>query len=139
MRALVVEDEAVSRKMLARMLAALGFEVDEVSNGQDGLSLFVSARSAGSPYAVVCLDIGLPCIDGHAILAELRRLEAETAGSTTGPAVVLMTTGVRDGRTVARSFMGGCQAYLPKPVTLRDLTQQLQAHVDLQSVAEVGG
>jgi signal transduction histidine kinase/CheY-like chemotaxis protein len=65
---LVVEDEPATRSMLRRILEKERCEVIEASNGREALE-----RAAGSPPALVLLDLMMPEMDGFAFLQEFRR------------------------------------------------------------------
>jgi two-component system KDP operon response regulator KdpE len=66
-RILVVDDEAQIRKFLRIALEAHGFTVSEAARGGEGL-----ARSATETPDLVVLDLGLPDIDGKAVVARIR-------------------------------------------------------------------
>lgn len=65
---LVIDDEAQIRKFLRISLASQGHKVLEAANGAEGLAQV----ALGRPDLVV-LDLGLPDMDGQAVLAELRQ------------------------------------------------------------------
>src|SRR3990167_3590988 len=64
---LVIDDEAQIRKFLRISLIAQGYKVLEAVNGSEGL-----AHAALSKPDLVVLDLGLPDMDGQAVLRELR-------------------------------------------------------------------
>lgn len=64
---LVIDDEPQIRRFLDISLRAQGYEVMLAASGRDGLAALV-AQGAD----LVVLDIGLPDIDGHEVLRELR-------------------------------------------------------------------
>jgi carbon storage regulator CsrA len=68
-RALLVEDNANERELLARFLRLGGFEVDTAGDGADALDYL---RGRGRPD-VVLLDMGLPRCDGPTTVREIRR------------------------------------------------------------------
>ena len=134
MRALVIEDEATTRTVLVGMLEQEGFSVTATPSGREGVRHFKDSVEERNYFHLVCLDIGLPDLDGHGALREMRQAEKQFDVDLAHGAVVFMTTGARDGRNVMRSFFGGCQAYLPKPVTVDALRSKLDEH-GLNSVA----
>ena len=69
-RILIVEDSAVTRKVIARTLIANGYEVFEAKNAEEALTDIV-ARNPD----LVLLDIILPDRDGYQILAEIRQIK----------------------------------------------------------------
>ena len=56
MRALIVEDEFLSRKVLRSFLMTL-FEVDIVVNGREAVEAFKLAHTEKNPYDLILMDI----------------------------------------------------------------------------------
>jgi len=103
LRALIVEDDAASRAMLKGILQNLDLEVvGEAPNGRRGLQL----ASELSP-ALVCLDIGLPDIDGGKVLSEMLASSPECK--------VIMVTGSSQRDKVRECLAGGAVGYIVKP------------------------
>ena len=72
-KVLVIEDDALVREALRRVLKQGGYEVFEAQDGDEGLSLF----SRVSPDLVIT-DIIMPNKDGLETIVELRRRSPET-------------------------------------------------------------
>lgn len=122
MRALIVEDEFLSRKVLLSFLTTI-FDVDVVVNGKEALAAFELAHEEKRPYDLILMDIMMPEIDGMEALERIRDMERElgVAGSK-----VIMTTALDDPKTVIRSFHdGGASAYIVKPVDREKLYAEL--------------
>jgi carbon storage regulator CsrA len=68
-RALLVEDNANERELLARFLRLAGLAVDTAGDGSDALDYL---RDRGRPD-VVLLDMGLPHLDGASTVRHIRR------------------------------------------------------------------
>jgi two-component system KDP operon response regulator KdpE len=66
-RVLVIDDEVQIRRFLDIGLRAEGYQVLLAASGQEGLGL-----AATQSPDVVILDIGLPDMEGHDVLRELR-------------------------------------------------------------------
>ena len=80
-RVLVVDDSAVSRKMLERKLDQLGFNVTAVEDGAKALE-----HSRNAPPAAVVTDIHMPNLDGFQLCRALRM------DPTTSTVVVVVTS-----------------------------------------------
>jgi putative two-component system response regulator len=65
--ALVADDNALLRNVLADLLGDEGFEVQQATDGQDAMQKVVCTH-----YDLIFLDIHMPVLDGLAFLKELR-------------------------------------------------------------------
>lgn len=72
-RALIVDDNATSRKILDRTLRDWGVAATAVSSGEDALRALADADQNGSPYQLMLLDYLMPGLDGYAVAARARR------------------------------------------------------------------
>ncbi|KAK1294843.1 hypothetical protein QJS10_CPA16g01419 [Acorus calamus] len=70
LRALIVDDNCVNRKILKMMLKSIGVESQEVENGQEAVDLFV----AGAVFDVVLIDKEMPIMDGPEATKVLRSM-----------------------------------------------------------------
>lgn len=114
MRVLLVEDDEMIGQSLRAALAAQGWSVDWVKDGQ----LAQSALADGD-YACVLLDLGLPKVDGVEVL---RRARAH--GDAT-PVLVLTARDGLDDRVAGLDL--GADDYLLKPYELRELLARMRA------------
>jgi len=114
LRVLIVEDDAPLARSLTALLRAGGHAVDHVALGADALAVLPT-----EPYAVVVLDVGLPDMDGFAVLERLRRNGSKVP--------VLMLT-ARDGLDdKVRGLDLGADDYLRKPFEPAELEARLRA------------
>lgn len=91
-RVLVVDDEAVCRYLVRRLLPGGAFEVIEAASGAEGL-----ARLRDRSPDVILLDLNLPEMDGFAFLDRLA-----SAGVSRLPPVVVLTSMALDRHNRAR-------------------------------------
>jgi len=113
-RILIVEDDEKSRRLLTDVLEYHGFDVCAYSSGEEGLA---DARSCCPDAAL--LDIELPGISGFEVLARLR---AESAGASMP--IIAVTASVMD-RDRTNILAAGFDAYIPKPVNIRNVVDVL--------------
>ncbi|GFM37950.1 response regulator [Desulfovibrio psychrotolerans] len=123
MRALVVEDEFISRIIVEKMLAPV-FEVDAVVNGSEALEAFELAHGEERPYRLILMDIMMPGTNGLEALEIIRRREDERKLPR---AKVIMTTALSDMQSVLRAFdTGQASAYIVKPIDKEKLYRELK-------------
>lgn len=112
---LVIDDEMPIRRMLRIALKSAGYEVLEAENGETGLATIVRQQ----PDLVV-LDLGLPDLDGHQVLSELRAWSKV-------PVIVLS---VRSGdREKVQALDAGAQDYVTKPFSIEELLARVRANL----------
>jgi len=99
----IVDDDASIREPLKVFLESHGLAVAEAENGAQLRNLFGSAK-----IALVLLDIGLPDIDGIALLPEI-------VNNHPGVAIVMLT-GLADLEVALDCIRKGADDYLSKPV-----------------------
>ena len=102
---LLVEDNADACATLADILAVDGHDVTCAGDGREGL-----ARALGERWDVIVCDIGLPELDG---LALMRALRAQQDGAR--PYAIALT-GYGQPDDAARGLAAGFDRYLVKPV-----------------------
>lgn len=76
MRVLLIEDDPMIGKAVQQALRDASHAVDWVRDGRTGLT-----TAEAVDYDLVLLDLGLPQLDGMAVLQALRRLAATTPGA----------------------------------------------------------
>jgi CheY-like chemotaxis protein len=113
LRVLAVDDEADARELVAAVLRVRGAEVVSVESGSAALD-----EMERQEFDVLVADIGMPVMDGYALIEEVRRLPAERGGRI--PAAALTAyAGVEDRMRV---LLAGYQIHIPKPVEPAELT-----------------
>jgi DNA-binding response OmpR family regulator len=123
-RVLIAEDEPRIAAFVEKGLRANGFATAVVG---DGLTALDRARSG--EFDLVVLDIGLPVLDGFAVL---RALRAERCGV---PVIVLTARdSVQD--TVA-GLEGGADDYMPKPFRFEELLARVRLRLASARQGEV--
>ncbi len=115
MKTLIVEDDFTSRLLMQAILSPCG-ECHFAVNGREAIQAFRLARAHGHPYDLVCLDIMMPEMDGHALLKALRAAEDAEGVLVGDGAKVVMTTALTDTSNVFNAFREMCDGYLVKPI-----------------------
>ena len=112
-RILVIDDEPQIRKFLRISLNAYGYEVIEAVRGEDGLGKCATA----SPDLVI-LDLGLPDLDGHEVIARIREWSKV-------PIIVLSVRAAEDEKVAALDH--GADDYVTKPFGIHELLARVRA------------
>jgi two-component system chemotaxis response regulator CheY len=128
-RVLVAEDDIVSRKFLCKFLSRYG-ECDQAVDGMEAIDAYIVAIKDQKPYDLICLDIMMPKVDGIKALKTIRDLEKQNNIPKDKRVKVIVTTALAETTCVKNAFSLGCEAYAPKPIDTRKLTEIL-AELDL--------
>ena len=104
-RVLVVDDNAVNRRLLQVLLRSRGYEVCEAASAPEAF-----AKLREKPPHVILMDLRLPGMDG---LTATRRLKADPATREI-PVVAVTSYAMKGDEETARA--AGCCAYVTKPI-----------------------
>jgi len=133
-RLLLVDNEAVDRAMLGRMLQPLGFELAEASSGEACLAQLASFR----PHAIF-MDLAMPGMDGWQTLRAIRQAQAGMADAAA--LAIISANAFEKGQD---NDVGILPAdFFVKPIRIDDILDwlgkrlQLAWHTDSQPAAAV--
>jgi two-component system cell cycle response regulator DivK len=117
-RILVIEDQEDNRRILRYLLGSAKYEVVEATTGEEGVSLAEQERPD-----LILMDIQLPGLDGYEATrrikgnAELRHIP-----------IIVVTSYALSGDDVT-AFAAGCDAYVTKPFSPRQLLATIQQYL----------
>ena len=114
--ALVVEDDPDIGKLLQWVLQREGFAVALVPDGRRALERI----EAGPATRLVVLDLMLPHVSGHELLAALRRAEAWRA------VPVIMLTAKSQEKDIVKALDAGASDYMLKPFQPAELRARIR-------------
>ncbi|MGD1859194.1 MAG: PAS domain-containing protein [Leptolyngbyaceae cyanobacterium] len=115
---LAVDDDADSRELLQTLLSQYGADVAIATSAKEALVQLIQ-----QPPDVLISDIGMPQMDGFALLRRVRSLNSSAAQV---PAIALTAYAREEDRQTALAY--GFQKHLPKPI---DVEQLVRAIVEL--------
>jgi DNA-binding response OmpR family regulator len=113
MQLLLVEDEVEIQSFLKRSLAEAGYQVDAAADARTAERLATEGK-----YDVLVVDLGLPDLDGFALILRLRQM------GVTAPVLILSARRSVDDRV--RGLEQGGDDYLTKPFALAELLARLR-------------
>jgi len=116
MRALVIDDSRVMRRIVASNLHSLGFETVEAENGQAALDLL----AAGEEVELACIDWNMPVMDGLTFVTRVRADEGLRS------ITLMMVTTESEHSQIVRALAAGAHEYLIKPFTPEAISQKLE-------------
>lgn len=122
---LVVDDDPVSRKILARLLASAGYECRECEDGTEALAL-VHAKQP----SLLLLDFDMPGLNGTEVLESLRS-DSDPAIAQI-PAIMLTAHGSEESEV--RCLQAGADDFVTKPVNAAVLRARIETQLRLRSM-----
>ena len=110
--ALIIDDEPQMRRLLGVTLEANGYKIIEAANGQDGI-----LEAAQRRPDIILLDLGLPDLDGLAVLTRLREWSRTP--------VIVLTVRDREEDKIA-ALDKGADDYVTKPFHSGELLARMR-------------
>jgi signal transduction histidine kinase/CheY-like chemotaxis protein len=120
LRVLIVDDNAVNRRILNEICTVWGMQPDPADSGLVGLTMMRQAQAAGNPYTLVLLDAQMPEMDGFDVARRIQ-LDVEI-----GKAVIMMLSSCDLPNDASRCRELGIARYLVKPVMQNELLNAIR-------------
>jgi DNA-binding response OmpR family regulator len=111
---LIIEDDAELAKLIKIHMTDLGFDVESVGNGNEGLE-----RAKAGGYKFIILDLQLPGMIGFDVCQRLRQEGVQTP--------ILILTSRREEMDKVVALETGADDYLTKPFSVRELQARVRA------------
>jgi two-component system sensor histidine kinase/response regulator len=117
LKILLVEDNAVNRRLVTTILTKAGHDVVTAHNGREAIE-----AHANTPLDIILMDLQMPVMGGYEATAEIRRLEA---GRTRIPIVALTANAMQETRD--QCLGSGMDAYVTKPISAGNLLKTVES------------
>ncbi len=118
-RVLVVDDNSVNRKILARQLELAGASTDSAAGGEEALELWRKGC-----YDLVLADLQMPTMDGFELARRIRQSEAAERRART-PILAVTASTLEEQEQKSRA--AGMDGFITKPIGI----EQLKATLDV--------
>ncbi|NOH62522.1 response regulator [Vibrio sp. RE88] len=118
---LVVEDNNLSRKALIGMLFKSGYE--NILSAPDGRSAIEKIEH--NHIDLIITDINMPHINGLELIKSVRMGQTKAVPETS----VIAVTALSDTETISTCMRFEIDAFLPKPITVKDAREQIEQAV----------
>ena len=115
----LIDDKAINRQLLIKLLEPLGFEMREASNGQEAITIW----DEWEPH-LIWMDMRMPVMDGY---AATKHIKSTIKGNAT--AVIALTASVLE--TDKEKFLNaGMDGFVGKPIDTEELASELARYLD---------
>jgi signal transduction histidine kinase/CheY-like chemotaxis protein len=125
--ALVVDDEADARLLIARLIEERGGQVVTASSAEEAL-----AALSAQPIDILISDIGMPVMDGYELVRKVRALDDPRARSV----MAIALTAYARAEDRQRALLAGYQMHLAKPAEPRELIAGVASLLNVRAVSE---
>jgi len=113
----------MNRQLLIKLLAPIGFEIKEASNGQEAIAIW----DEWEPHLIL-MDMRMPVMNGY---EATKRIKSTTNGNAT--AIVALTASVLE-EEKAIVLSSGCDDFLRKPFTEQTIFDVLAKHLGVKYI-----
>ena len=126
LRCLIVEDDELSRELLALQMEAYAL-CDQAANGREGVEHFSAALAAGQPYDLILLDIVMPEMDGLEAAKAIRSHEEQQGIKIDKGVQIVVLSSLSTPQDVIQAYVAAqSSAHLVKPVQPEKLVKTLR-------------
>ena len=122
LRALVVDDVAMTQMVHSQVLRQLGLRPSIASSGEAALAAVEAAEAVGEPFDIIFIDLNMPDMDGTATLRAIRQR------ALAQQPVCILVTATDDSDIAASALDAGYAAVLLKPASRKMFESVLQRH-----------
>jgi PAS domain S-box-containing protein len=129
---LVAEDNEINALLMRSLLSRLGHHAVIATNGGAAIESWQAARSAGTAYDLILMDVQMPQLDGIEAAKRIRAAEASQPGLRT-PILALTANTLVEDRYAC--FEAGMDGFLIKPLDREKLAEALASLPAAQHLA----
>jgi CheY-like chemotaxis protein len=119
-RILLVDDDEAVRRSTEEMLRRLGYDVECVKDGKEGLRAYLRAKESGHPFGAVIMDLTIP--GGMGGKEAIKRLREKDPG-----AKVIVSSGYSADPVLQGFGEYGFSGAVAKPYGMDDLAEVIQS------------
>lgn len=117
---LLVDDQWENRELLHNLLASIGFEIINASNGAEGLQ-----KTWEYHPNLIITDLVMPVLDGFEMIRRIR------AQKKYDDVVILVTSSSAFALDKSKSFEMGCNDCISKPLSFDMILQKIKEHLNI--------
>ena len=120
---LIVDDNPYNRSLVSKVAIKEGYVAVEANNGKEALEQITK-----NEFALVILDLLMPEMDGFETAGKIRDMALDVA--------IIAVSALSSKQDRQNSIRAGCDAYFPKPLTVKVVKQILNDYADKKSEKE---
>ena len=136
-RVLLVDDNRINLKLLETYLKNK-MKYQDIAQVEDGQQAVDAVKTAQEQFDVIFMDISMPVMDGFEATRAIREFE-DGNGNKPG-AMIIALTGLASARDQSEVFNCGCDIYMTKPVSFKEVGKLLrnwEGHRSINTTSEL--
>ncbi|KAL4900403.1 hypothetical protein BDW74DRAFT_161893 [Aspergillus multicolor] len=122
-KVLIVDDNEINIKVLAKLMTKLGYQHATASNGLIAVNKY---KESPASFSMVLMDVSMPVMDGIDATRHIRAYEREKRLT---PVKVFAVTGIGSAAMQQEALIAGVDEYLVKPLSLGQLGKLIKVHL----------
>jgi PAS domain S-box-containing protein len=127
-KVLVVEDRQTNRLLLVKLLSSIGFQVQEVTNGQEAIEIWENWQ----PH-LIFMDMRMPMMDGYEATRLIKEREKQLVFENSQyKTVIIALTASAFEEDKHKIFSAGCDDLLSKPFQEQELLAKISKHLGVK-------
>jgi CheY-like chemotaxis protein len=111
---LIVEDNLINQKVLAKLLEKIQIQSEVANNGQEGIDMFLNGN-----YDIIFMDINMPEMDGYEATEIIR--QSKKYQSCPIPIIAVTASAFEEDRH--KALERGMDDFITKPIVLKKLQE----------------
>lgn len=119
---LLVDDNRINLRLLDTFLRNKR-KYRKVEQAEDGQQAVDAVKATQEPFDIIFMDISMPVLDGFEATRAIREFE-DSQGAKPG-AMIIALTGLASARDQSEVFNSGCDIYMTKPVSFKEVGKLL--------------
>ncbi|KIW19116.1 hypothetical protein PV08_03408 [Exophiala spinifera] len=131
---LLVDDNKINLRLLETYLRTKR-KYTRIIQAEDGEQAVEAVKKAEVPFDVIFMDISMPVMNGFDATRAIRQFEDSKGNRGSDPgAMIIALTGLASGKDQTEVFDSGCDIYMTKPVSFKEVGKLLDHWEKHQSV-----
>ena len=130
-RILIAEDNPANRLLLTALLSTVGFELQEVTNGQAAIDIW----RIWKPH-LIFMDMRMPILSGQAATQQIRALEERGIGHEITRTKILALTASAFTEQREDMLAAGCDDFICKPYKAQEIFEKIAQHLNVEYLYE---
>ncbi len=122
---LVIDDSALERKLITKVLERNGLIVHQAVSGEDSLDVIKTLKPD-----LILLDILMPGMDGMETCEELKK------HPNCKDVAIIFMTGLTDSEDILKAFSTGASDYITKPYRMKEAMARIETHLKVRTLLD---